>query len=43
MMAATPNKVGVNISQRNWKVLVGPSQKKIDASNMAGLYLSPVW
>lgn len=38
VMTATSNKVGINMPQGNWKVLVEPSQNKIDTNNMVGLY-----
>lgn len=42
VIAATSNKVGVNMPHGNSKVLVEPSQKKIDLNNMVGLYLEQV-
>lgn len=41
VIVATSNKVGINMPQGNWKVLVKPSQKKIETNNITGLYLCP--
>lgn len=42
VIEATSNKVGINMPQGSKKVLIDPSQKKIEARNMDGLYLGPV-
>lgn len=42
VMVTTSNKVGVNMPQGKWKVLVEPSHEKIDTDNMDELYIGSV-
>lgn len=42
IMDPTSNKVSINMPLGSWKVLVDPSQEKIETNNIVGLYSGPV-